>query len=224
MKTIIFCGCGGLYNYSLGIAKIIQKIIYENKLDSNYIKLVGISAGSYPALLLSLNLDIDNMFTSFNKELLQKISSFYLGSLFSWYKYVKTYTLKYLPENSYETSNLFLYTTDIFNRTKLEHKNWDSNNDLVDCIIASTYIPLFGGGLYFKYKNNYCIDGAMSYDYHGRKDTEDVLYIYPDKWRTTEYNWYYCYSNYKWAEKQYKYGEEDANKNKEYILDFLKNN
>ena len=52
MKEIIFCGCGGLYNYSLGVAKIIREIMREEKIESDKIKIVGISGGSYPALLL----------------------------------------------------------------------------------------------------------------------------------------------------------------------------
>ena len=47
MKQIIFCGCGGLYNYSLGVAKIIRQIMNENNIDSDNIKFVGISGGSF---------------------------------------------------------------------------------------------------------------------------------------------------------------------------------
>ena len=80
------------------------------------------------------------MFITFNKQLLNKINTFYLGSLFNWYKYVKLYSLKFLPNNSYKVKNLFLYTTNIFNRKNIEYQKWDNNN-IIDCIIASTYIP-----------------------------------------------------------------------------------
>ena len=190
----------------------------------NDIKIIGISGGSYPALLLSLNLDINNLFITFNKELLFKINTCYLGSFFNWYKYVKKYSLKYLPKNSYKTKNLFLYTSDIFNRTQIEYNTWDNNNDMIDCLIASSYIPLFGGGICYKYKNNYCIDGALTYNYNNYKDTKNILYIYPNKWRNTKLNWLYCYSDYKWAETLYHWGKKDANDNKKYILDFFKNN
>ena len=223
MKQIVFCGCGGLYNYSLGVAKIIQKIMIMNNIDSNNIKFVGISGGCYPALLLSLKLDIDTMFNTFNKELLNKVSTFYLGSFFNWYKYLKLYSLKYIPNNCYKVKNLVLNTTNIFKIKNLEYNKWDNKNDLINCIIASSYIPLFSGGIYYKYKNNYCIDGTLSYNYNNYKDTNHILYIYPDKWRYNKPNWYYCYNDYKWARTLFIDGQIDAINNKNYILDFFKN-
>ena len=69
-KKIVFCGCGGLYNYSLGIAFIIQQIMKRKNIDPKNIEFVGISAGVFPAMLLSKNLDIEYLFYTFNKELI----------------------------------------------------------------------------------------------------------------------------------------------------------
>ena len=100
MKKIIFCGCGGLYNYSLGIAYILQKRYFNDiknsnnnfnnfKMSNNFknCKFVGISAGVYPALLLALNLNINTLFNTFNKEFLEQVSKCYMGALFNWYDY-----------------------------------------------------------------------------------------------------------------------------------------
>ena len=94
-KNIIFCGCGGLYNYSLGVAYVIQILIKKNTKNSSNIsnisntdlnfQFTGISGGVFPALLLSLDMDINSLFYTFNKELLEDVESFYLKSLFNWY-------------------------------------------------------------------------------------------------------------------------------------------
>lgn len=222
MKKIIFCGCGGLYNYSLGIAKVIQDI--KKQYPQIEIEYIGISAGCFPALLSSLELNIDELFTSYNKNLLENVNKCHLGSFINWYYYVKQYTLQFIPENSFKTNSFHISATKLTNFTTLTNEifnKWDSNEDLVDCMIASSYIPIFGGHFYTKYKNNKWIDGTLTFDYKNRQDTEDILYIYPEKWRNIKYSWYYCYTDYKWAKKCYDLGIEDTNKNKQSIINFL---
>lgn len=224
-KTIVFCGCGGLYNYSLGIAHVIQTIIKNKHTNNPNINYIGISAGAFPALLLSLNLNINNLFSTFNKDFLGEISRLYFGALFNWYDYVRIYTKKYIPSDSYKTNNLTI-SISVINTKKICLENrlvnkWDSNDELLDCITATSFIPIFGKKLYTKYKNKKCIDGCLTHNYNNQKDTDEIIYIYPSKWRKTNFNWYYCYSDIKWAEKIYQWGIDDAKKNIKYLMKFL---
>ena len=224
-KTIVFCGCGGLYNYSLGIAYIIQTILENKEIDQTNINYVGISAGVFPALLLSLKLDINNMFNTFNKEFLGEINRLYFRALFNWYDYVRIYTKKYIPSDSHKTKNLTISVSE-FNINKLGLDNrlvnkWGSKEELLDCITATGFIPLFGRHLYTIYKGKKCVDGCLTFNYNDKKDTDDILYIYPTKWRKIDLNWYYCYSDIQWADQLYTWGIYDATKNIEDLIRFL---
>ena len=59
--------------------------------------------------------------------------------------------------------------------------------------------------------------------YNNYKDTQDILYIFPNKWTYNKFNFqsYYCYSDYNWAQKLYQQGQNDALINKNYILNFF---
>ena len=222
MKKIVFCGCGGLYNYSLGIAKIIQEL--KKEIPEIELEYIGISAGCYPALLLALDLDITKLFYSFNKELLENINKCYLGSFTNWYSYVKKYSLKYIPEDSFKTNNLCISFTTITGAISIENKlinKWESNEDLISCMIASSYIPVFGGNICTNYKGQKCIDGTLTFDYKDCKDTDNILYIYPDKWWEIKYRWYYVFSDFNWAKECYNLGIKHAIENKKYIVDFM---
>ena len=235
MKKIIFCGCGGLYNYSLGIAYVLQKRYFNdskynkntNNNNFNNYNFLGISAGVYPAVLLALKLDINTLFNTFNKDFLEQVNKCYLGALFNWYDYARIYTNKYIPNDSYKSSNISISITEINGFTNFENKiidKWENKEEFMDCIISSGFIPLFGKYLFSYYNNKKCIDGCLTYDYKNKIDTYDTLYIYPSKWRKNiNYNWYYCYSDIKWAEQLYKMGIEDAEKNIEYLDNFFSN-
>jgi hypothetical protein len=223
-KKIIFCGCGGLYNYSLGIAKIIQDIIKEQNIDNNKIKYVGVSAGCFPALIMSIEKNIDDLFITYNKSLLDEVNKLLFGSFFIWYKYVRKHTLQNIPNNSFNTKNLEISITDIKNWSNILVNSWENNDDLIDSITASSFLPIFGTYLFTKYKNKKCMDGSFTYNSQQKIDTNNTLYIFPEKWRSIKKNWFYCYSDYNWATKLYKWGQEDAIKNKIYIKEFLINN
>ena len=224
MKKIIFCGCGGLYNYSLGVASVLQKRYFKNSNKNNIFKntnFVGISAGVYPALLLALNLDIDILFNTFNREFLEEVNKCYLGALFNWYDYARIYTNKYIPEESYKISNLSIIITEINGIINFKNRTidkWNNKKDFMDCIISSGFIPLFGKFLFTYHNKKKCIDGSPTYNYNNYLDSDEVLYIYPSKWRDNiKYSWYYCYTDITWAKQLYKWGVEDAENNVEYL-------
>jgi hypothetical protein len=69
-----------MYNYSLGVAAIIQK---NFQLGPETV-ISGSSAGCFPALMVALNLDIEDMFESWNIPLLKEVNSYRFGALCHW--------------------------------------------------------------------------------------------------------------------------------------------
>ena len=131
-----------------------------------------------------------------------------------------------MPKDIHKTNNLTISISEI-DIKNLSLKNrlisrWKNRDELLDCINASCFLPIFGKYLYTTYRKKKCLDGTITYDYKDRIDTKDTLYIYPEKWRNDiKLTWYYCNCQNKWIEQLYKWGKEDAAKNKDMISKFL---
>lgn len=215
MTEICFSGCGGLYNYYFGIANVIQK-----NFDLSDTIFTGKSAGCFPALVLAMDSDIDDIFYNYNLPFLREINSYTFGALFNWNDMVRKHTIKYLPneldkinnrlhchfaklENNY---NIFSWSPQVVN-------NWNNKSDLMECLIASTFIPCFDKKLFMNYRGYNCMDGFMCKNKLPVSSNRKILEFSLDKWRDMNMNWMWCYTNPEWATTLYKWGEEDANKN-----------
>jgi hypothetical protein len=159
MKIILFRGSGGLYNYMLGILLYMQ----QNYNTSNY-KYIGYSSGCFSALICCLGLDVKEMFYKWNIPMLKDIDSLQCKCYFNWNDYVKKYTLQNLPKNAYiKASGKLFILVSIISNGKIKHKfftKWYSNEDLVNCMIASSFIPFYDKCLLYKYRKYYCFDGG----------------------------------------------------------------
>lgn len=223
-KRILFCGCGGMYNYFLGVANVLQ-----NNFELDNIEFSGVSAGNIPAVLLSLNMDINKLFEEKNIPFLENINNYITKSLFNWNSCVRELLYDILPENvDVLLSNKYQsYITSLPYLKSIKISNWDSKEMFIDTIIGSSFIPLFDTKLYQKLnyngKNIYCLDGGLSnYNIHNINNNDNLLKLTIDMWRKMETNWYYCYNDITWANKLYNWGKEDALKNLDYFNNFLK--
>jgi hypothetical protein len=224
-KQIIFTGCGGMIAYYFGIAKFLQ----ENYSMDN-ISFGGVSGGSIIATFLTLKLNIDEIFDIYSKEFCENIIKKETGALFNTLgcvkKNLKDLFLDKCNENTYKYINekeLFISVTSIYN-TNIVISNWESNDDLIDCIIASCGMPLLGEKLFQNFREKYCLDGCFSNNYPILYPYLPYIFITPLKWRYIPLSWFYIDSNIDWYKELFLLGYNDAIKNRDdfdYYLDKL---
>lgn len=209
-KQITFCGCGGMYNYFLGIACILQE--YGDNFNDTAFS--GSSAGCFPALVLALNLPIRQLFEEWNIPLLNEVNKSYIGSLFRWNSIVRKHTMKYLPNNANEIVNgkLLLSLTRVSTWKNELFSEWTSVEDLLDCIMASSFLPIFDTKLTQKFRNKSYIDGSITNTspIHKNITPNNTLIITTNMWRKTKTTWLWCYSDITWAKKLFEIGQKDA--------------
>jgi hypothetical protein len=66
MAQLGFGGCGGMYNYFLGVASVLQE-----EYDLRDVIFSGVSAGCFPALVLALGMDVKEFFFKENVPLIE---------------------------------------------------------------------------------------------------------------------------------------------------------
>lgn len=226
IKQIVFCGCGGLYHYYIGIASVLQKIVNKN----HNIIFGGISGGCIPSLFLVLGIDLDELYIKVNLPMLSEIGKHSLGALFNYNLYAKKWLLSHLPMEAYKQLEgryrVSVTKVDGYFTTKNEIiESFTSNEDLVDCIICSAYIPFFDRSVYKQYRNGYYVDGCLS-DWDGKnfvKDNVETFYIHRNKWRQMKTSWLWCYTDEKWADTLYNWGIYDAYAHLDELIEFLGN-
>jgi len=219
-KQLVFAGCGGMYHYILGIASVIQK----NFVLGPEIIISCSSAGCFPALLLILDMDIDKMFESWNVPFLQEVYSLRLGALFHWNNIVRKWTLPKLDDTAFERANSRLYCSltsfPDFNNHIIT--DWKSNQDLVDGIMASGFIPLFDiCKLTATFRNRRFLDGSITNSSPVPFNNIKSFTIKYNMWRQIETNWLWIWSDINWARKLYELGKEDAMKHIDELSEFF---
>lgn len=140
---------------------------FQKRLTKDY-KVGGFSAGALAAVLLVCYKDNPNYknypLNLVIKSCMDEVPLCKYGSIS---KAVENMMNNSLPDNAHEIANkhnLELIMCDAKNNyaTKLVN-HWDSKEDLVQCLVASSHIPFVSGGFYPS-KNNTCIDGMFCKD------------------------------------------------------------
>ncbi len=161
--------------YEMGVCIYIKE---KYNID-NYV-FSGASAGSWNSLLMSykgdpvkfknfiLNLDFEN-----------------IKSLFDLQKKLKNKLLSNFKSDDFDFKKIFIGVTLL---EKFRFKNYiftdfESLEDALDCIIASSNIPFITGKLFYKYKNRLCFDGGFLRDPYIHNPNKNLL-IHPDIFKT----------------------------------------
>lgn len=76
VAQIGFGGCGGMYNYFLGVASVLQE-----EYDLENVVFSGVSAGCFPAAILALGLDVKEFFYKDNICLIEHAATCSIGGL-----------------------------------------------------------------------------------------------------------------------------------------------
>ena len=218
-KNLHFGGCGGLYPYFLGVAHYIQK---NYNLDN--VIFTGSSAGCFPALCMAMEKDIDLLYNEWNIPFLQDVNQTKLGPMWNWYDLLRKHTYKHLPDNI-DNLKLNIWITKTPNlttgwQTELV-KKWSSKEDLIDCMVASGYVPIYGKSLTTTFRKSKCIDCCIHSNSHSNTNSNSYKKLEIDMWRPMKKLWYFCSSNIEWSNKLYLWGQNDAKDHKDELDEFF---
>ncbi|ELT89705.1 hypothetical protein CAPTEDRAFT_104291 [Capitella teleta] len=160
--NLSFAGCGFLGIYHVGVASCIQK--YAPHLISNHI--TGASAGSLVAAGMLCNLPIGEAAT-FTLNLARKARDRALGPLhpqFNITNHLRSGLEVFLPENAHTicTGRLFVSLTRVRDRKNVLMSQFDSKDDLIQCLLCSAHVPFWSGIMPPLYRGERYIDGGLS--------------------------------------------------------------
>lgn len=163
--------------YEMGICVYIK----ENYNIDNYV-FSGASAGAWNSLLMSYEGDPINF-----KKLILDLNYNNTKSLYDLQNNIKHKLLTDFNHNDFNLKKIFIGVTVLEN---FKFKNYiftdfESLEDAINCIIASSNIPFFTGKLFYKYRNRFCFDGGFSKDPFIHNPDKDLL-IYPDVFKNTD--------------------------------------
>ena len=177
-KNIINIYPAGLRGfYEMGICVYIK----ENYNIDNYV-FSGASAGAWNSLLLSYKGDPINF-----KNFILEFDKYDIKSLEELQKNFKNRILLNFKSDDFDLKKIFIGVTVL---EKFRFKNYiftdfESLEDAIDCVIASSNIPFITGKLFYKYKNKLCFDGGFSKDPYIHNPNIDLL-IYPEVFKNTD--------------------------------------
>ena len=234
-KKLICISPGGFKGFYLtGVIAFIK-----NNYDiSDYI-FSGASAGSWNALILAYKGDVN---TFINKILRTKTKITKSEKINDFELNLKKRILENFHESDFELNKIYIGVTTIhpncyyiplnnnfmhnnnnnnsyFIKTSIFH-NFTCLEDVLDCCIASSHIPLITGGIINKYKNYYTFDGGFSrYPYYDLISPD--LIITPNMWdinkktgfKIEDYTTLLCKEKYDFVEL-YEKGYNDTQNNR----------
>jgi hypothetical protein len=213
-------GAGGHYSYLLGIASILQEYFdLDNVIYSAY------SAGCIPAMLLCLQYNIAEEFEKLNIPMLCELQSSSLKCFFNFIPTLKRYLLNRLNSNPeiYQKANHRLHCN-LTHAPSLENHlyyNFKSNEDLIDCCMASGHIPIYNKSLFYTFRDKYYIDGGFNKN-HLNLVNYRTLTIATNSWRNLDGNFLFISSCENYAKQLYELGRLDALNHIDYYKKFLK--
>jgi len=208
---------GGLLGfYVLGICHYIK-----NNYNITNKKIIGFSAGSLNNIFLSLDKEYDNIF-------LQELFKLKLyGNMPLPYLLNKSINIMNTNFNidKFDTTNKFIAVTTNYNKLEIYNK-FLTTNQLMNCCIASSFIPLITyKDIFYFYNGKSSIDGGLLYyKYKNKLKYRKILWLNYNIFK--RYKKYYIpgysllYKNCSIYEL-YILGYNDASKNKNILDEYL---
>lgn len=174
--NLSFCGCGFLAVYHLGVAKALLQ--HGQGLLSQIQKVSGASAGALAGALLVIKPEAMERGRKFNFDLAASVRKKPAGAFTPNYNLLEPleeFLRSEMPEDGYKRASgrLYLSLTDPIGWKNQMMSEYHSNEELLKCMIASCYIPVYAGLLFPEIRGKKYIDGGMT----------DNLYIF-EKGRT----------------------------------------
>ncbi|OWZ15350.1 Patatin like protein [Phytophthora megakarya] len=205
-----FGGCGGMYNYFLGVASVLQE-----EYDLRDVIYSGVSAGCFPALVLALGLDVKEFFFKENIPLIEEAAECSYAGLGKWIPMVKNNMLKVLPADAYQQVDKKLYFSITEVPALRNHllTTWTSNEDMVDGMLCSAHVPIYTTSLAAPYRGKSYVDGGLTNNNPVTQPEAPHKVFQIWKWRWFGPSWILITTNADWAVEMFRMGREDMTKN-----------
>ncbi|XP_078347468.1 omega-hydroxyceramide transacylase-like isoform X2 [Oculina patagonica] len=162
--NLTFSGCGFLGIYHIGVMSCLK----QNA--TGFLRRVkcfgGASAGAFAAVGLVVDLDISEVAESVIR-LAKRAKSLSLGPLHPRFQIVKTVRRafeKMLPENAHELASgrLHISLTHVPDCQNVIISEFYSKEDLIEALVASSYVPFYSGIFPAVFRGKYYVDGGIS--------------------------------------------------------------
>lgn len=170
---------GGLHGfYMMGICKYIK-----NHYNLNQYKFYGASAGSWNGLYLTYK-DKDDKFIENIENIMvdERPKSIYKLQLKIKDKLLENYNI-----DDFEIEKLYISVAQlrkpIFRIKKKIYNEFDTLDDVTNCCIASSHLPIISGKISYKYNEHYCLDGGIFSNPFLNIENENILNIRPFMWK-----------------------------------------
>lgn len=166
--SMSFSGCGFLGIYHLGVIHSLST--HGRKLLLNISRFGGASAGSLIASTLAtrgFEPDIIEKATQFCYDLAEEARNKPMGVLsptMSLLKPVRAFLTKILPEDChlYATKRLYISVTELLTNQNHLICEFESKEHLIDCLLASSFIPYLTGKELITIGKKCFVDGGMT--------------------------------------------------------------
>jgi len=243
-KTIglAFGVTGGLFAYSLGIAKYL-----ESTFDLSSIVTSGISGGCQPSLFLLSNISIDQVLNQWlipsmndlkkdqNLTFLTKIFKIITGNIPLLFCGLDLSTVMKRSKRhlgriqTFHQMELYhdkyhLLITQLFPPKKLSISNWKNFDDMYSGIEATQFIPFYFGHPLGLFRNKLCCDGYLS-SRHFYPDSQNIDWIGINVFKMSKRHPIVALTslanmtNLDFHRKEYQRGYCDAESNHQYFVD-----
>ncbi|XP_036367011.1 patatin-like phospholipase domain-containing protein 4 isoform X1 [Octopus sinensis] len=148
IMNLSFCGCGFLGIYQLGVAYCLSR--HGSGLLAKVERIAGSSAGSLIGAVLSIDRNLIADCVKFAYDLADEIHAQPLGVLtpkYSLMKSLEKFLDDKLPHNAHEMASgrLYVSVTNMESRRNETLSHFSSRQELVQCLLASSYIPIYAG-------------------------------------------------------------------------------
>uniref|UniRef100_A0A8R1HL62 PNPLA domain-containing protein n=1 Tax=Caenorhabditis japonica TaxID=281687 RepID=A0A8R1HL62_CAEJA len=162
-----FGGCGFLGSYQFGAAKMIHE--HGKELMKRVTRFAGCSSGSLVATLLFLNPEKISVAVEEIYKMADKVNEAPLGAMtpgFTIGDKLRAIVEQFIPDDiSIIEDKLFVSATKLKDWSNVLMSKFDNKKDLIDCLMASCYHPMYSKGLSGKapiIKGERYIDGGYS--------------------------------------------------------------
>ncbi|XP_033124412.1 patatin-like phospholipase domain-containing protein 2 [Anneissia japonica] len=158
---VSFAGCGFLGVYHIGVASAFRQ--YAPHLIQ---KACGASAGALAACILTCDMELGSI-TQDVLNMARRARSRTLGPLhpsFNIQQILKDGLIRVLPFDAYKkvSGNIFISLTRLSDRKNVIISEFDSNEDLIQVLLCSAFIPFYSGIIPPSYKGVKYVDGGIS--------------------------------------------------------------
>lgn len=162
--NLSFAGCGFHGIYHFGVISCLQR--HGKNIMKDIRGYGGASAGSLVAALLATSTPLEHGL-QFSTELAIKVRRYFLGALnpsFNLMQHLDDGLQRFLPQDAHKRANGKLYVS-VSRFPQCENSivsQFASRDDLIQVLLASCYIPIYGGTKVPIYKGEKLFDGGFS--------------------------------------------------------------